>query len=136
MKFFLGAEMFASVADKIRPVRNQAESKIKKQLEKNDYGNGVVDWGHIIVVNPQDLYDEGFLPEIKKYKKNTGEVELRLHIDYIKMLKASEKELFKLICNSIIEGIDIVQKELSVDNFDFEAFRNDLVSLFKKEGWV
>jgi hypothetical protein len=52
------------------------------------------------------------------------------------MLKASEKELFKLICNSIIEGIDIVQKELSVDNFDFEAFRNDLVSLFKKEGWV
>ena len=136
MKFFSTSEVDVPVGNKIRPIRNLIERQINLLVNNKDYGKGIVDWGHIVICcNPSDA-EVGWFKEIKKYIKSTGDLDLRLSIDYEKALKADEKALFELICLSILRGVDIAEDELKIESFDFKTYRNDLTELFKKEGWI
>lgn len=132
MKFFTTSEVSATVGNKIRPVRNVIEAKIKSFLEDKSYGNGIADWGHIIICEDK----EEIFPEIKKYSEKKKDLDLRLKIDYLSMVNASEKDIYRLICKSMLRGIDVAENQLKIQEFDFTTFRKDLNELFNKEGWL
>lgn len=135
--FFMTGETDAAIGDdKIRFNRDSIPDKIKSWVSTTNYGAGIDFWGHIIICCEPEMYAAGFFPEIKKYTKKDRTVELRLRIDYDAMLNADEHGASKLICESILRGVDIVEHELKVKDFNFDAFRADLISLFKKEGWL
>lgn len=136
MKFFITSEAFETVGKKMNEAYVPIGSKIESLLRDKQYGDGVIFWGHICISCPSDFYKSGFFKEIKKYTKKNKEVEMRLRIDYEMMLDADQKEVFRLICESILKSIDIAEKELKIKSFDFIAFRNDLKDLFKQEGWI
>src|SRR3989344_6133481 len=136
MKFFITGEVDAPVGEKIRLVIIQIEPKINTLFSKKNYGAGITYWGYITVCCAPEVYESGYFKEIRKYTKKENEVDLRLRVGYEEMLKADKKEVFRLICMSILEGVDIAEHELKIKDFDFQAFRDDLTSLFKKERWV
>jgi Immunity protein 44 len=136
MKFFITSEAYKTVGKKMSDVYTQISPKINTNLKEKNLGSGVSDWGHICISCPPDVYDSGFFKEIKKYRKSSTEVELRLRIDYEEMLKVDEKGVFKLICSSILSGVDIAEHELKIKDFEFSSFRNILTKLFKEEGWI
>lgn len=136
MKFFATSETYKTVSEKIRMARNIIEGKIKLFVKNKNYGESIIDWGYITICDVPEIYEAGFFKEIKKYSNKKKEVEFRLRIDYDKMLKANEKETFRLICESILRSIDIAESELKIKDFDFSSFRNDLTHLFRKENWI
>lgn len=136
MKFYISAEVYKTVDRQLLSAQNPIEQKMKSSFKDKNYGKGVEYWGYISIVNPPKFYDAGFLIEIKKYSKKKKEVEFRLRIDYDRMLKADEKEAFRLVCNSILRSVDIAENELKINDFDFQSFRTDLQTLFRKEGWI
>lgn len=137
IQFFMTGEIESSVNNKLNFFgTNSIAGKIKSYVSARDYGPGVSDWAHIVICMTPDTYEAGFFKEIKKYTKKDKEVELRLRIDYDEMLTADENEVNKLICESILRGVDIVEHELKVKDFNFGGFRDDLIVLFKKEHWI
>jgi hypothetical protein len=136
MRFFITGETYKTVGEKMRIAENQIEPQIESLFTDRDYGSGIVYWGHINICCPPEVYDSGFFKEIKKYTKKDKEVELRLKVDYDTTLHANEKEVFALICQSILRGVDIAEHELKIKDFDFGAFRDDVTTLFQKEGWI
>lgn len=136
MRFFITAETYKTVGEKLRLAINQVESKIKGLVSEKNYGNGVSYWGYIAICCPKELYEKGFFKEIKKYTKKKTEVELRLRVDYDLMVKANGNECLNLLCYSILQGIEIAENELKIEDFDFETFREDIMILFKKQGWL
>lgn len=136
MKFFATSEAYKTVSSKLMTAQNVIEKKIISLINEKNYGNDVTFWGYISISNPSKLYDAGFFKEIKKYSKKKKEVECRLRIDYDKMIKADEKEALRLVCESILRSVDIAEKELKIKNFDFTVFRDDLLTLFRREHWI
>ena len=136
MRFFITGETFKTVGEKIRVTDIQIQPKIQTLLKEKHYGEGIIYWGHICICCPPEVYESGFFKEIKKYSKKEKDVELRLRIDYVAMLKANEKRVFTLVCNSILRGVDIAENELKVSDFDFTSFREDLTGLFRREKWI
>lgn len=143
MRFFMSGEIYKTVGDKIRPVCNTINKQISEFLLDKNYGDGIQDWGYIIICNPPEILDGGFLKERKHFFKKNKDLDMRLQVDYDKMLKADEKEVFKLICNSILRSIDLAENELKVGrnplkikDFEFDAFRKDLTELFNDKGWL
>lgn len=136
MNFFATAEAYNTISRKLVDIQNVISAKLNSLLKEKKYGNGILDWGHISICNPAEFYEAGFFNEIRKYYKKEKDLDLRLKIDYEAMLKADEQEVFGLVCESILRGVDIAEHELKINNFDFRAFRNDLTASFKKEGWL
>jgi hypothetical protein len=128
--------MDEDVSNIVRFDRNSVENKIQTLLADKDYGNGISYWGHILIASTPEVYNAGFFKEIKKYRKKKTELELRLRVDYKKLKKADNSETLKLICESILKGVDIAEHELRIKDFEFASFRNDLTNLFTKEGWI
>lgn len=135
-RFFMTGEIDSSVFEKINSGMNSIEERIRLSLSTRDYGKGITYWGQIVICMPNEVYESGYFKEIKKYTVKFGEVELRLKIDYKVMLKADKQEAAKLICKSILRGVDIAENELEIEDFDFMAFRKDIRELFSKEGWL
>lgn len=136
MRFFVTAEAYKTVSSKIVHALNAISKEIELSIKDKDYGQGVFYWGYITICCPPEFYSAGFFKEIKKYTKKDKEVELRLKIDYEAMLKADDKEVFRLISESLLSGIDIAENEFSISDFSFNTFRNDLKELFKRKGWI
>ena len=136
MKFFMTDEMSSKVSIKVKYGPNSIEDKIKTMLLNKNYGQGINFWGHILICDEPIIYEAGFFPEIKKYRKAKKEVELRLRINYENMLTANEKEVNRIICESLLRGVDIAENELKINDFDLIALRKDLMTLFKQEVWI
>lgn len=136
MTFFMTSEMSVTIGNKLKFGRNSIEEKMRSLIGIKDYGIDINHWGHIVICCSPKLYEAGFFKEIKKYRKKDKELELRLRIDYEKMLKADEKEVNRLTCESILRGVDIAESEFKIKDFNFALFRQDLLSFFQKEGWI
>jgi predicted transcriptional regulator len=135
MKIFITGEVHASIIEKFRNALLKIREVINK-INNKSYGGGIKNWGYISIINPESFYQEGFLNERKHYAKKKKDLDMRLKIDYQKVLNASEIEMFNLISNSILSSVDIAEHELKISDFNFNAFRTDLTNLFKVEGWI
>lgn len=137
MKFLISSEVYKEVGEKVRRVFHLSMEKlIKENFLNKSYGGGIETWGYIPIVMPADLLPQQFFQEIKKYRKNKKEVEFRLKIDYDKFLTAGEREVSKMIAESMLRSVDIAEAEFGIKDFDFASFRNDLKSYFKEKGWI
>ena len=136
MKIFITGETYKTVGEKMRLIDIQLQPKLNEEISNKNYGQGIFHWGYISICCPPELYNGGFFKEIKKYTKKRKEIDIRLRIAYEAMLKANEKEVYKLFCDSFLRSIDIAENELEIKDFDFRAFRKDLTDLFRKEGWI
>ncbi|SRR6266404_7162354 len=136
MRFFITSEAYKTVSKKMSDAYIQMEPKIKSLFEGHTYGDGVVYWGHICICCPPEVYQSGFFKEIRKYTEKDKDIEFRLRIDYEAMVIAEKKEVFELICKSILNGVDIAENEFKVKDFNFKGFRDDLIDCFTSEGWI
>jgi hypothetical protein len=143
MKFFATSEIDKSVSKKLMPVQNEISREIIQVIDGKNYGSGIDNWGYIAICCTPELYKVGFFTERKYFSHKKRDLDMRLRIDYQAMLRAEEKDVFRLICNSILRSIDVAENELMIGrnkvhikDFNFTSFRNDLIQLFNKNHWL
>jgi len=137
MELWLTSEAYAGTRENMLFVNRTIDADLKEFFLSKNYGEDVEIWGYISVIMPQSVYDNGFFHEIKKYRPKTKEVELRLHIDFDKFVKASNQEALEMVMLKLIESIDIAQREFTkIKDFDFERFKSELAEFVKEKGWI
>lgn len=136
MRFGISAEVHTSVGDKVRPLIFKIKEIVNSYIENKNYGDGVVYWGYVPIILPSSFLPPEFFQEIKRYRKSKKETEFRLKIDYGQLIKANEKEVYGLICESILRSIEIARSEFKISQFDLDAFEADIKECFRKEGWA
>lgn len=136
MKFWTSGEVHGDVGDTTIRLQKNIEKKINDNIENKNYGQDITFWGFMSIVLPNDLLPAEFFQEIKRYRKNKKETEFRLKIDYDQLVKADEKGIYRLICESILRSIEIARAEFKVSKFDLDAFESDLKKCFKEENWI
>jgi len=71
-------------------------------------------------------------PDRMRFRRKKKELEIRMNLDYEKVLKADEKETLFLIANAYLE---VIQQFLSQrKDFDFQQFYEDTQNLFLEKG--
>ena len=137
MKFETSSETYAGTDENITHYFKTAMPILVDFFLSKNYGKDVEVWGFLPIIMPQSVYDNGFFHEIKKYKPKQKDVEFRLHIDFDKFVKATNKEALEMVMLKLIESIDIAQREFTkIKDFDFERFKSELTEFVKEKGWI
>ncbi len=104
---------------------------LHENIDLIKYGTGIKRFYFtFLLLGPQNTL---FFPGIH-YDKDKKEVEVAVEVDYDTAKKASKEEVIKSMETVYLEGIDQI-KTLSLENFDVEAFKQDVQAVFTKEGW-
>ena len=129
MKVFLGSEAERFADDIITPFRNSVNEKIQTILTENagtGYGSDVELLCIITTcVSDEFLQNSGWKERVR-YSKKDKTTDLRLRIDYDKLLTSSKKEQYYLYLNNIIESIERLKAKYPKLDFDAPKLVDDI----------
>ena len=128
MRFFFSSETSGKAGWQISEIENKLEVALK-QLEKNDYGEGI----NCIAIIPHCYTKElqSDLKDRKYYNKKEKYIDIRLSIDYKKFTTAKEKDREILFINHVLECIRIAGKKAGT-GFQAEKLINDVMEALNK----
>ena len=133
MIFFMSSEFdgrFDDFEEPFRIVQNDIEEKIKANLENNDYGKDVEDFGIIPIIMKfgDEMDGEVWYKERLLFKKKKKEADIRLRIDYDTFVKGDNQTKKLLLIDNIIKSIEALSKKTK--DFKAEELISDILSLF------
>jgi len=121
MKLWMSAEVDASIANELRPIRNSIEKHINKHLKEIEYENEKLkSWDIIITLRDDDVFKE-----IIKYSAKKKDTDFHLKMDFNTFKNATKEQRANLILDVLIRSIDIL-KEKGIE--DLEVVRDYVVS--------
>lgn len=69
------------------------------------------------------------------FDKEKRSAEIAVQIDYDKVEKASKEEVIKMMEDAYLEGIGLIATLPLPDEFDVDAFKEDVKAIFSVEKW-
>lgn len=134
--FFTSVQAFGEGKD--APVRYLRMNEVLgERLADRDYGSGLECWFlQFIFQRDEPDYPRG--KERTLYKRQTNELDLRLHADHEAWRKAHKErdadEQFRLLYDVAHRSFDIMRKKKIAD-FDVDAFQHDVEAIAAERGW-
>jgi hypothetical protein len=132
MDLWMSGEIQSDIGDDYRNARKDIVSITNDFLNGKEYGEGLKSWNYIAIIREIESEDYN---EVHKYNKRNKETEFRLKINYNIFRSADNKEKKKLICQSLVRSISILQ-DIGISNFDIKQFKDDIVKLYSDKGWI
>ena len=132
MKIFLGSEMDLFADKVISPLRRWLSKQIDVLLSDKPtdyYGKDVTTLCIISTCVSDEFLSDCNWKERVRYSKKDGMTDIRLNINYEKLLSSSKDEQFGLYFNHIIESIQRLKLKYSKLDFQAEKLIKDLTEI-------
>lgn len=127
MDIFLSCECERPVSKTMVKFFNEFQPLLNKLRGKN-YGEELVDIGIISIVMSKESLEDWY-GERRLFKRKTKEADIRLFLDYEKLiLNISYEEKKQIYIQHIIDSIETVRKKVSKD-FKFDELVEDVKKL-------
>src|SRR5258708_36737973 len=114
------------VDTRIKPICNVLEKKMQSLILDKDYGVGITEWEHIVFCDSLEFYATKFLKEIKRYTKYKTKVQSCCWIDSEQVQESDEKEIYRLICQSLLTSMYNLS---NIKDFDYKEFHENIIAL-------
>jgi hypothetical protein len=133
MKFWMGAEVQADIADDFRPTRQRIESVLNLAIEGKEYGSGMLAWDIIPMIFGE--IGPSWYKEVERYHKRDKSVEFRLKIGHDEFKFATQEVRCELVAKALLRSLDLME-EMNIPDFDLPALRRDFLAVSEREGWL
>ncbi len=134
MKIFLGGEMDLFADKIISPLRRQLSGQIEILLSDNPqdyYSSDITTLCIISTCVSDDFLRDSNWKERVRYSKKDGMTDIRLNINYEKLLSSSKDEQCRLYFDHIIESIQRFKLKYPKLDFQAEKLIFDLREIFR-----
>lgn len=133
MKIFLSSESDIFADSIISPLRKQLSNKIDELLSSKTtdyYGNDITTLCIISTCVSAEFLNESNWKERVRYSKKDGSTDIRLNINYDKLLSSSKDEQFELYFNNIVDSIRKFNSKYPQLDFQADKLIDDITKIF------
>lgn len=133
MKIFIGSESDVHADKILSPIRKQLSIEIDKLLSSkstNYYGNDITTLCIISTCVSTEFLNDSNWKERVRYSKKDGSTDIRLSINYDKLLSSSKDEQIELYFNNIVDSIRKLKSKYPKLDFQADKLIYDITQIF------
>mgnify|MGYP003429931519 CR=1 FL=1 len=130
MRFFISGELDSEIDSVFRPIRQEIEVRLNKELGGTSYGNSIEE----IFLAPIILGPRFSTRAERKLLKHKNKVaDYRLVIDFEAFLNGTEQARKQLLLGNVLASVADISRKLG-GKFEGEQLSQDIIALFEIQG--
>lgn len=133
MKIFLSSESDVFADSIISPLRKRLSNEIEELLSNKTtdyYGNDITTLCIISTCVSTEFLNDSNWKERVRYSRKDGSTDIRLNINYDKLLSSSKDEQFELYFNNIVDSIRKFNSKYPKLDFQADKLIDDISEIF------
>ena len=133
MKIFLSSESDVFADSIISPLRKRLSNEIEELLSNKTtdyYGNDITTLCIISTCVSTEFLNDSNWKERVRYSRKDGSTDIRLNINYDKLLSSSKDEQFELYFNNIVDSIRKFNSKYPKLDFQADKLTDDISEIF------
>ena len=121
---------FSANLDKKADIVSDVSMKFRVNFSSKQYGESLKEIYIGVICNEQKEDSDFYFKSKKKYSKRSKELEYDIRIDFDLFSNSSESECQKIISEELLKSFEVI-KDLKLNDFDLNSFKNDVTDLLK-----